>query len=30
MAKLAYTHHYRNYYRCSVDGCAVKKRVERD
>ena len=21
---------YRNYYRCSVDGCQVKKRVERD
>lgn len=21
---------YRNYYRCSVDGCPVKKRVERD
>lgn len=20
----------RNYYRCSIEGCAVKKRVERD
>jgi hypothetical protein len=27
---LYYTCDYRNYYRCSVDGCPVKKRVERD
>lgn len=25
-----YTVMYRNYYKCSVEGCPVKKRVERD